>query len=305
MKTSAKSLDIFGGERQGRQCGSISGLSRASIVRVVYSDESGTDEKQPITVVAAILLNMDSQWEPVERELSALKVALPRRLLYGQSRELKGSLLFKGLRRKLHRVEPAKAAEALLRVLSVAVKNKVIVFYGAIDRAGRADWCEEHGILLGALQTEEEAAFSECLRRVDGFIHTVMPEERVLWIADRNGFELSLKKGLEFFQLMQRTDLETLTKSYGKVAHASSFADLGLDVSEDRPARVVDTIYFGDSHESLALQLANVCCSTIAQHLLGELDALPFYNLIRNQIIAEGSVILFSDAWRGRAKEHQ
>ena len=85
-------------------------------MKVAYSDESGTgDNKQLITVVTAIMLNMDSQWVPVERELSALKALMPRELLrgsgkflssfvYGQERELKGDLLFKGLRGKIHGV---------------------------------------------------------------------------------------------------------------------------------------------------------------------------------------------------------
>jgi hypothetical protein len=63
--------------------GNIFGLLGAEILRVVYSDESGTgDREQPITVVTAIVLDMDSQWTPIERELSALKLNLiPIRLL--------------------------------------------------------------------------------------------------------------------------------------------------------------------------------------------------------------------------------
>jgi hypothetical protein len=115
--------------------GSFIGLVGSEILRVVYSDESGTgDLKQPITVVSALLLNIDSQWEPLERNLLAIKAEIPTKLMRGtgeppslynasQDRELKGSLFFKALRGKLHDVTEAQASAALARVLSVALKH--------------------------------------------------------------------------------------------------------------------------------------------------------------------------------------
>ncbi|HEY1851919.1 MAG TPA: hypothetical protein VGG60_12905, partial [Candidatus Binataceae bacterium] len=52
--------------------GSILGIiGHRTVVRVVYSDESGTGsiEEEPITVVAAIVINLDTQWEGVEADL--------------------------------------------------------------------------------------------------------------------------------------------------------------------------------------------------------------------------------------------
>jgi Protein of unknown function (DUF3800) len=62
---------------------------------------------------------------------------------------------------------------------------------------------------------------------------------------------------------------------------------------------LVDTIYFGDSHESLALQLADVCCSVITQHLIGREDGTQFYQLIRGQVITDGRLVMFSPRWGG------
>lgn len=60
--------------------GRFIGLIGSEIVQVVYSDESGIgDKKQSIAVVTAIILNMDSQWEPIERDLSAIKAFLSHR----------------------------------------------------------------------------------------------------------------------------------------------------------------------------------------------------------------------------------
>jgi Protein of unknown function (DUF3800) len=292
--------------------GTIFGLLGSQILRVVYSDESGTgDNKQPIAVVTAIVLNMDSQWAPIERDLSAIKIRLiPIKLMHRgkgevllstltQNPELKGDRLFKGLRGKIHGVAPEKAVESLMHVLSVAVKHGVQIFHGAIDRAGRAEGQRAYS---GApLETDEQAALLECLSRLEGFVHTYMPNESVLWIADKSGFEKSVKHGLKFFQWIQGMGPRALRQLISAFAQERGIAipaipDFNFD---QRPSHVVDTIYFGDSHESLALQLADVCCATIAQHLLGKQDAEPFYNIIRRQVVTDGNPVVYSDAWRG------
>jgi hypothetical protein len=48
---------------------------------------------------------------------------------------------------------------------------------------------------------------------------------------------------------------------------------------------IIDTIYFGNSQESRALQLADVCCSTITRHLRGDPIATRYYKLLLKQMI--------------------
>jgi hypothetical protein len=55
---------------------------------------------------------------------------------------------------------------------------------------------------------------------------------------------------------------------------------------------VIDTIYFGDSKESRALQLADVCNYVIRRHLVGKANAAPYYRLIEPQLTL--SPILFA-----------
>jgi hypothetical protein len=296
--------------------GQFCGIVGNEILRVVYSDESGTgDDTQPITVVTAILLNVDSQWTPIERELSALKARISQKLLRGSKdsgtgspyfaigaheRELKGSHLFKGIRGKVHGVSRSEAAKALAEVLAVAVRNSVQIFHGAIDRSGRINWNRKSGF-SDDLETDQEAAFSECLRRLDGFVHTYMPKERVLWIADKSGFEASLKHGLAFWQWVAGAStgrlFQLIQTAFGD--GSNGVIDDSITVEDTAISQVVDTIYFGNSHESLALQLADVCSATISQYLLGKEDAKLFYDLLRRQVITDASPILYSPAWGG------
>lgn len=306
--------------------GSFIGLVGSELLRVVYSDESGTgDEAQPITVVGALLLNIDSQWGPLERDLLAVKATIPIKLMRGtgespflhgasQDRELKGSLFFKALRGKLHGITEAQASAALAHVLSIATKHGIHIFHGAVNRAGRAAWCREHGF-NASLQSDQEAAFNECVRRLDNFVHTFTPSERVLWIADKTGFEKSVRHGLQFHQWIQTVDNDTLRKMFAVISNLSAlmegeeaeaqkqpYSALAAALHEPRALQVIDTIYFGASHDSLALQLADVCCAVITQYLLGNEKAKPFYNLIRQQVITDGTFVVYSDAWRDLAR---
>jgi hypothetical protein len=115
----------------------LSGWWRVVIVRVVYSDESGLGgdlDKEPITVVAAVLFDMDSQWYPVELDLSEAISRIPRKLLFKRC-ELKGQLLLKAITKK--RDADATAAErGLTEVLSLVPKHRLYIFHGAVDRKG-------------------------------------------------------------------------------------------------------------------------------------------------------------------------
>jgi Protein of unknown function (DUF3800) len=284
-------------------------------MRVVYSDESGTGniKQQPIAVVTAILLNIDDQWESIERELSRIKIYhIPVGLMHRergdirlstlfQNPELKGDRLFKGLRGKIRDVAPEQAVEALTQILSVAVRNKVQIFYGAIDRAGYADWLFKHG---QAGRSDESNAFLECLRRVHEFLHTHMPKDKVLWIADKSGFEKSVKSDFKFVQWLQGMGSRGLQALISALLKQKGETDIKLpdfNDSEIRPLPVIDTIYFGNSHESLPLQFADVCCATITQHLLGRQDAEPFYNIIRRQVVTDSNLAVYSNAWKQTA----
>jgi hypothetical protein len=297
--------------------GSFIGALGSEIVRVVYSDESGTgDGTQPITVVTALLLNADSQWSPVERELKAIKAHIPQKLLRGergtpspymkehrQEFEFKGSLLFKGIRGKRHGIDQSEAIKALVEILNVVVRNKILIFHGAIDRAGRANFNRNTGFDLN-LQTDEEVAFTECLERLDAYVHTFLPQERVLWIADKSGYEASVKHSLNFFQTIKGMDAPRVRDLVSQLR--SEFTNGvfdGVKVRDDdgeAVSHVIDTIYFGHSHESLALQLADICCSVVAEYLLQKDDTTPFYNRIRRQILTDNTPIVFSEAWGGK-----
>jgi hypothetical protein len=288
------------------------GLLGSTIVQIVFSDESGCGDDtviEPLAVVTAILLNMDNQWEPVRKELEAIRVMMPPKLLdkkHFSLTEIKGSLLFKGLRNKINKILPSTAAEALCRILLLVPKHSIHIFHGAIDRVGRKNFVKRFD---APEISEQEEAFRECLGRLEDFVHGFLPKEKVLWIADHGGYETAIKEGLRFHRMMQVLDLtEYLRGKYASdteepIGIASWGRGIKLRDDPEAASTILDTIYFGHSHESLALQLADVCCSVITQHLIGLEDGSDFYEIIRRQVRTDGNQVVYSPAWGGKNVE--
>ena len=113
-----------------------------------------------------------------------------------------------------------------------------------------------------------DVAFRECMDKVDGYLETVAPREKILWIADTCRDIPRMK----MIQLMQRIYTASNVNS-----------DFGLG-SERFQSHLIDSVYFGDSHESRALQLADVFCSVIAGHLVGDPIVEPYYEILERRI---------------------
>lgn len=291
--------------------GSFLGLLGSTIVRVVYSDESGVgDNSEPITVVTAIILNMDNQWEPIRDALTGIRTLMPRKLLHkghGSPGEIKGSLLFKGLRGKLgEELDRTVAAEKLAEILALIPKHHIHVFHGAIDRAGRKNFIGNFG-LAKFQQSDSQEAFHECLKRLEDFVYGFLPKEKILWIADHGGFENEIKHGLNLHRVIEVMDMTDFLKETTEEREERRKQGLGkiIKLLDDPEAAspILDTIYFGHSHESLALQLADVCCSVITQQLLEQKDGTAFYQIIKPLVKTDGQKIIYSPAWGGKNVE--
>lgn len=252
-------------------------------MRVIYSDESGLGsiQDEPVTVVTAIMLNMESQWEPVERDLFTIQNLIPPRLLK-HGYELHGKKLFNGVRRK--DLDAEKSLPLILRVPDV---HCVPIFYGAVDRAGFAALPDAETKVRNQRQSAYDMAFHSCVRRVETYVRTTLPKtERVLWIAEHSGYEKNLKFTLGWAQATENITIE----------------DESIEIVRKTPTRFVDTVYFGDSGDSLALQLADVCCCAITHFLLERYYGCqpqivePYYRILQGQIVNDGTAPLFKDS---------
>jgi hypothetical protein len=279
-----KAMGLESGFVCNNRRGILSGKWGSTVVKVVYSDESGVgSQDELLTVVAAIIVNMDEQWHLIEPALIKVRQSLPPNLLE-DGRAIKGRLLYGALRKEI--TETRAAREALASILGLTANLKVPIYFGAVERKGFAEY---HARVRKTDYEQEmtayDVAFEQCLTNVDQTISTLLPKERLLWIADRSDKqrEPSTKTTLEMYRLLRQK--HRLTR---RIAAQKDDAPL----IADHAICVADTIYFGNSKESAALQLVDVCCSTITLHLLETWYrrnpvAQDFYEIIRPQIINE------------------
>ena len=253
---------------------------RGLIVRVVYSDESGVGniDKEPITVVTAIVINMDRDWKKIESDLRKVQAETPFQLLENQ-KILKGRLLYSALRKG-----DSAAEQALKEILAIPVRYRCAIFHGAVDRKGLLNYQQTPNISdVERSASSYTLAFSECLATLDNMANT-FTDERLLWIAERSDKERepATKEALQYYRWKQ-----------------------GLKVLDDHPddqplSVIADTVYFGNPTDSLALQLADVCCSTITNYLLEQFYGrdycvTDFYERIRQNVGNHATPILLRE----------
>lgn len=261
-----------------RARGCFVGLVGDERVFVAYSDESGVGslKKEPITVVTAVMMNIDTQWDGVSSDLSLSLTATPKRLL--DRGALKGKKFYQGVRKN----DP-DAVATLSRVLTIPPTRSLVIFYGAVDRAQFRNYL---GMLkmtdLERKRTDYDAAFKACLERVNNAAKLFSPKQRVLWIAHQAD--------------SQREPAMKTEHVWHKFYEAIQIGE-GLDplkVISKEPSAIVDTIYFGSDRDSIALQLADVCCSTITLKLLERFYnwrpcVEPYYEKIRLNVMNDGT----------------
>jgi hypothetical protein len=247
-------------------------------VRVVYSDESGVGsiKDEPFSLVTAIMVNMDSQWHPINDAIDGILrgVMSPER---AARYEIKGKRLFSEVQRN-----NADSRKILAQILNVTAQHQVQIFYGAVDRRGYESVIKQMrlaskntNIAVDLLAGPKSSAFVSCASFVERWVHMGIPKEQVLWIADEGKAQTELKEGLETLKVFQRLGTEKLFGPQAK----------DILASEPHLCHIVDTVYFGKSNESRALQLADVCCSTVLRWLRRDPLGTEFYRLIQFRTI--------------------
>src|SRR5258708_28413467 len=118
----------YEGNSRSLQLAILLGPERKSVVRVVYSDESGvgSEHDEPLTVVAALMINIDSQWHPL---LESIEQTL-RRILRTKdvSRyEIKARNLYHQIRRN-----DRKAKALMSALMKIPQQHLAPVFYARL-----------------------------------------------------------------------------------------------------------------------------------------------------------------------------
>ena len=230
-------------------------------MRCVYLDEAGLgDERdEPITVVAAVLVDADRQWRLLEADIqNIIETLVPqpsRRGFEFHAKELfSGSKSFPWSKAIRHAI--------LAEFVALFQKHGLPILTGASLRAQIRQLLETGDKKIAQKHLDLAAhnfAFLDATGKVDFLLRTVAPDEVGMCFADETIFQREdwLRTTLDFFRKMSLTGIQT-----------------------DRFEHLVDTLYFAASHESLGLQLADSAAFLFKRHLMGKKDSEPFYKMI-------------------------
>ncbi|MFI5398652.1 MAG: DUF3800 domain-containing protein [Candidatus Binatia bacterium] len=224
-------------------------------MRVIYSDEAGIgDERvEPITVVAAVIVHPDDQWsgisEAIEQILHDLVPAEKHATF-----EFKAGRLFSRI------VKNEKLVRRFLRIIG---DYKLPVAVGAVDRAALRGWARRELRKTLSATEVQQVAFMACARVVEEIFKRIFPKEKALWIADETRAKIPMKASLGWYQ----------KKAINPQADVRRFE------------HIVDTVYFGNSHESRGIQLADFCNFLVKRHLMGKTSTERFYELIEDRTV--------------------
>lgn len=230
---------------------------------LAYLDDSGTkDKNRKFQVMTAVITNETDlmKWEMMMG--FALEVLIPSDKLEAFS-EFHAFELYPG-RGSFDGVEESKRFHVIARLLELLEYLKSPVIYGAVDKAYLQNQ------LYGSAQPLD-FVFRICAKGNSRWLNENHngKQEFALLIAD-DMQDRGIKDGLRasFRQLRPRYKPPNL-----------SFGELGSSVH--------DGIYFGDSRDSIGIQLADLCSYFIAKHIEGDMDpdAEAFYRMIEPRIV--------------------
>jgi hypothetical protein len=123
------------------------------------------------------------------------------------------------------------------------------------------------------VETIQDWAFVIPATQAKTMMYRLWPNQRALWIADESRAKLPMNASLRRYQRRAIMPDEPTTK---------------FDY-------ILDTVYFGQSHEAIGLQLADACNSFIKRHHMGDSSAERFFQMVYPFIPERDAYALYSD----------
>ena len=238
-------------------------------VHLAYLDETGTDGHSPIVMFGAVVVTPGTfGWVERLHSIAIEQIFSPDEI-EEKFHEFHASELYRG-EGAFAGIEEAKRFDAI-RVLLMAMEDQKLPYiYGAVDRTKLAK-------SLAGTARPLDCAFRLCALGIEDWARSQHPQvsgaiqidyqDQYLFILDDNTTDKELKKQL-------RTSYRLL-----RAAHPYTLKN------ENRLWHAHDEMYFGDSRESVGIQMADLCNYFMLHHLLKKEGSEEFYEIFVAQAI--------------------
>jgi hypothetical protein len=218
-------------------------------MRLVYVDEAGIgdDAKEPLTVVAAVIINGDTQWRTIESDIKDLKSDYSQ---LDRDTELKANQIFWGQ----GKFQPWKREDRVIlqkTLLGLIKRHNLSINIGVVDR--------EYLKSLSHIRhvKAQDFALVMCLHETESWFCKHAPGEVGIVIADETDREEVFKHSLQIYRE------HPIGPVKAKFNH------------------LIEPILFADSKETWGIQLADHCAFFMKRFLCQKADSTEFFEIIK------------------------
>ncbi len=271
---------FFGGRLEGR-----------IPVRFIYLDEAGTSAKEPVSVVAGIILHADTQYGAAEDALHAVMQTVPSQYRSGFHFHAKSVW---GDPRYRDGWSLAERTSFLKNVMSIPRKLKIPVVMGMVRRdappiPGVTEFMKEE-------QFHHMMAFSGCIRRADKYIREHAPPSEIATIVAEDIPEM--RSFLRDMLALDRIDgyAPIIDRAHLKMTKHEDTTGIFRQEQALGVKRIRDTVHFASKDDSPLLQLADACAFAFRRFLSHQTSGQEF----AEAVTGKGLVI---EDWSGAMSE--
>ena len=136
-------------------------------MRNMATDEAGTSAPEPVTLVVALLVHVDTQWLPAVRELRHLFGQVPAQYHEGFAFHAK----WISAANKYPDWKEKDRTEFMCSVMNLPGTFNIPIALGAMKR-GASDWSEWAEKKMTPEKVDHFMAFTMCMARADHFLRT-------------------------------------------------------------------------------------------------------------------------------------
>jgi len=235
-------------------------------VHLAYLDDAGTDKHSPIVMFGAVIISPDKFGYVESLHSAAIQQIIPAHEVEERFREFHAAELYNG-EGPFAGIDEKKRFDAI-RVLLMAVRGENLPYiYAAVDRK------ELQKSPLGSA-SPSDVAFRVCALGVEE------------WARQQHSHPVGAVR-LDFKDLclfiLDDTDdkplKQQLRNSYRQLRVARPY----IPPHDNRLWHAHDDMYFGDSRDSVGIQMADLCNYFMWRHLLKKDGGEEFYDLFASE----------------------
>jgi hypothetical protein len=235
-------------------------------MRNIYIDEAGTSAPEPVSVVAALIVNPDVHWYPVMRRVRELwDHYIPSEYRRDNQHKLHKDFTFHAKRvsdaSNYPRWNEESRRTLLQAMMAIPGEFEIPITFGAVKR-GAFDWSgwpEHRKKQMTPAKSDHMSAFMGCIGEANKFIRTEYPNELAQVISDHHS---------EMPQILRTTLNDVQARPFPMETHVPREGRepeirtelLGAD-------RVIDEVYFLEHRNAPFLQIVDAVAFGLRRYL--------------------------------------